>query len=394
MNSQVSIPPRFSTPARAKHTLCCALRIEWWFCASFLLGAATPFTVPLVGKMPVCEFIVLGILFWLLLLTATTRRLPGRLFTLRLFWVFVITQLISFFGYVVADLYRESEIQDSLRGWARCFFLLADTIVMVYLISRSEKSLLFYLFGHALGQTAFAIFVGPLFGDYWKFGIGTPLTLIILMIAPCCGLLISVTTATAMAFVHYVMDFRSMAAVCVLVAVCLAVSTLPTRIRGLLLAGSAVAAVVSIGVLFLRSGEVSPRALRSNISREAMMRAAAEAFWKSPVIGQGSWFSRSDVMSNFEAIRWDLSRSFGGFGQFPRYQEKNVTIHSQILACLAEGGILGGVFFAVYIGSISWALLYASLAWHWNTSKPIVLLLLLGALSAAFFSPVLRQHPR
>ena len=369
------------------HRACSTPGIDKWSIVVFLIGASNPFTVSVVGKVPVSELIISVVVLWLSLLVATNRRVSGSLFRLNLFWVFAAAQLLSLSGYIVSDLIRESELHDALRGWARCAFLLCDTIAMVYLIERSIRFLPSYLLGYAVGQSAFTLLIGPLANDYWKFGFGMPLTLIALLAASCFGLWPSVIIAMTMAFVHLWLDFRSMSVLCFIVGAGLTVGAIPQRLRALLLSVGGVALLVLIGVMVLRSGETSSRAQRSNIIRQAMMQAAAEAFLKSPWIGQGSWFSKSDVVSNFEAIRWDMSQRLGGGHGFAREGDEEVAVHSEILASLAEGGILGGGFFVLYLAFIIWALIITLLRLRWNASKPATLFILLGALCGVLFNP-------
>jgi hypothetical protein len=128
-------------------------------------------------------------------------------------------------------------------------------------------------------------------------------------------------------------------------------------------------------------------ATRSNVERSAMLQAAWEGFLNSPLVGNGSWFSKSDVWDNFLMLRANKEFASGQQLGFDPSDFEGVAIHSQILTALAEGGLLGGTFFLVYtalILSAFWFLL-TDATWHWL--MPIRLSILISSFWGIFMDP-------
>ncbi|HEY5812124.1 MAG TPA: hypothetical protein VIT23_05685, partial [Terrimicrobiaceae bacterium] len=119
----------------------------------------------------------------------------------------------------------------------------------------------------------------------------------------------------------------------------------------------------------------------------AMIQAAWEGFLTSPLIGNGSWFSKSDVWDNFLMIRSEKEAAAGRGLGFDIRDLEGAAIHSQILTALAEGGILGGTFFFLYTILILCAFWYllTDATWHWL--MPIRLSILISSLCGIFMNP-------
>ena len=130
----------------------------------------------------------------------------------------------------------------------------------------------------------------------------------------------------------------------------------------------------------------------SSRDRSAMMRAAWDGFAGSPFVGQGSWFSRSNVMDNFLALRTEQARDAGVGGFATDVVEEGLAVHSQMLVALAEGGILGGCFFLFYGASLLWALGFCILQRPLDRLSPLYLLTLASALANLLFSPFSGAH--
>ena len=118
-----------------------------------------------------------------------------------------------------------------------------------------------------------------------------------------------------------------------------------------------------------------------------MLQAAWEGFLASPLIGNGSWFSKSNVWDNFLMIRSQKERESGRGLGFGAADFEGAAIHSQILTALAEGGILGSTFFVLYAVLIILGLwfLLTDASWHWL--MPMRLSILISSLYALLMSP-------
>jgi hypothetical protein len=136
---------------------------------------------------------------------------------------------------------------------------------------------------------------------------------------------------------------------------------------------------------FLTGGQGT--ATRSNVERSAMIQAAWEGFLESPLIGNGSWFSKSNVWDNFLMIRSQKERESGGGLGFDPHDFEGIAIHSQILTALAEGGILGGTFFLIYPVLILAGFWFMLTDANWHYLMPLRLLILVSGLYGVFMDP-------
>lgn len=233
------------------------------------------------------------------------------------------------------------------RGWGRMVFLAINVVAVATLLGKHARAFLFFVAGLQLGEIAAALVHGPLFGDWWKFGVGIPVTFAVLALAARAGVVVSAFAAAGLCLLNFAMDFRSVGALCMLVAAMTAVQAFPRRARLWVIPAGVALALLMVAVVYQRSQADMDgnRAGRSDIDRSSMLLAAWEAVVDSPFIGQGSWFSKSDVIENYLYIRDQAAREvqMGGFAG-PNEETKGVALHSQILVALAEGGVFGAAF--------------------------------------------------
>ncbi len=360
--------------------------------AAFLTGVLASFSVALVGAMPVGELILLAVNFWVLMALATTRRWPSALEDLPLAWIFLAGLSVAFCGYILADFYRESATRDIARGWARIVFQGLDIFAMAYLLGKSMRNVVYCAVGCALGVLVSALLLGALFGDMWKFGYAPFVTVAVLLVGGWMSRWIAVGASFALGILHFYMDYRAYGGFSFLIGSLLLVQALPRRMRPVVLPLFLAVGLAGIGAVYMYSrGDDLNRTDRSNLERSAMVRAAAEAFVESPFIGHGSWFSNSNVMENFAAIRWQEAQ-IAHMGGFAEGDGDDMALHSQILVGLAEGGVLGGVFFAAYGAGLLWALLYCVLKQSWHRATPVYLFTIISATWHLFLSPFSGTH--
>ncbi len=356
---------------------------------SFLAGGLTAFTVKVGGDLPVGEILLVAVVGWVAMCLAFHQAAPGPLLRTRLFRTLLAGAGIALAGYIFSDLYRQSHLRDMARGWSRLIFLAMDIVGVAYLFGRSRRNLVIFVLGQCAGGLASTALFGPLFGAYWKFGIGAPLTFLLFLLAPQAGPLAAVVAAAAMGAVHLVLGYRSLGGVCLLAAA-LGLLQMSTRRSRPWLAPLGILAVA--GAIFWIYGHArhdhGERVTRSDIERSAMMTAAADAFARSPLIGQGSLFSNTDVYKHFLLLRQEaaLRAHIGGFPE-PDQDAGTTAVHSQILVSLAEGGLFGGAFFFVFGAALIWALYRVVFADRWHRLTPLATLLLLSTLWNLLFSP-------
>lgn len=337
-------------------------------------GVCTNFTLELVGAFPVGEFVLAGALGVVALCVVLNHSVPGSLLRSRLLWTFIACQAVALLAYVASDISWGSTPNDMARGWARMIFLTVDILAVAFLFDVPDRppeiGFVCFQVGYALGGALATLKGDVLFDDYWKFGWGPPVTIALLLLAPRAGFWLCQLACFALGLVHVALGFRSMGAICVLVPALMLFQRASRRERVLALglAGMLALVVLASGRVSLSSsgegGDV--RSLRSNIERTAMVQAAWEGFQRSPWLGNGSWFSKSNVMQEFFALRYDKSMvaGIGSFGQDDG--DAGFAIHSQILVALAEGGVLGGTFFLFYGAMLLWALGTLILTRPWN----------------------------
>jgi O-antigen ligase len=232
--------------------------------------------------------------------------------------------------------------------------------------------------------------VPPLFGDYWKFTFGFPVTVLVVMAIPYffrrAGTLASIVALGALGGLHMFMGFRNAGGSCFVVGALLMLRYLPLRPRqALMLAGFVAILIASPRMVAHTFTSKSARANRSNIERAAMLQAAWEGFARSPLIGQGSWFSKSNVTDIFMDIRRENSMENAGSIGFDDVDV--VTIHSQILMSLAEGGLFGGAFFFFYGLGLLWAIWYTLGEAPWSWLLPMRLFLFVANFWDILMSP-------
>jgi hypothetical protein len=365
---------------------------------AFAAGLLTPFSVNVVGTMPLGELVFLAALgavgTWMLL----QRSLPAGLWRSRMFWLLLGSQAIALGGYVLADLYRGSSTNDLLRGWARMVFLAIDlvAVALIFQVDRrgsGAQGFLGFQWGYAAGMALHAVFGEVLFNDYWKFGFAIPVTIAVLLITPLLGFWTTLLSSVGLGVLHMAMDYRSMGAICLLVPAGMALQKFTPRSRLWILPVVAVLGVGAVGWLYFSREAPTSRSSRSDIERTAMLQAAWDGFRRSPVIGHGSWFSKSDVMDEFFAIRFERS-ILNGVGSFSEADDTGggIALHSQMLVGLAEGGLLGGCFFIVYTLLVLWALAHCVLWQAWHRWSAIYLLTLTFALWGVAMSPFSGMH--
>ena len=338
--------------------------------------------------MPVSELLLALVVAHALVWLALARRMPAPIASPGLLGFVLACQFVALGSYIVSDLWWQSTPFDMIRGWLRMIFLLLDMAAFALLFGGDSRSFVLFQVG-----TCFAVFptllAGPQFGDYWKFGFAYPVTILVLIAVPrFFGFWASVVGCLGLGFLHSLLGFRSLGAGCTLLGLTLAARTIPLRLRKLLFIYCLLVVLVTLpwaaGKILT---DTSGRATRSNVERSAMLEAAWEGFLNSPLIGNGSWFSRSSVWDIFLLIRSTKEHEAGGGLQFDSRNFQGAAIHSQILTALAEGGAFGATFFLIYGALMLWGIWFLLTDAPWNWLIPIRLFILFLSLWAFFMSP-------
>lgn len=359
-----------------------------YLAVAFLLGVFRIWTIPVVGALPIGELLLLALLAYTGLLVLQTRRFAVKLPSPGLLLLFLTCQLIAFGAYIVSDLWWQSSSLDMVRGWLRMGFLFVDLFAFALLFGATPNAFLAIQIGACFSGVQ-ALASRPLFGDYWKFGFGYPVTVAVILLASrYFGWLGACVASFAIGLIHAALDFRSFGGLCLLTGALLMIRMLKPATRKGVIIGGVAAALAIFPVMSSKLGQSTEgRSNRSNIERLAMLQAAQEGFAEHPFVGNGSWFSKSDVMENFLLIRAERARLTGGSTGFNNEEAGGTAIHSQILVSLAEGGIFGGLFFIVYGIGVIWALWYCLTDAEPDWLMPVKVFLLQLSLWDLFMSP-------
>lgn len=366
--------------------------LQMYLATAFAMGVLNQFSIRMVGLMPVNELLLCAVLAHAALWLIMVHRSPAPLPAPGMLMVLLICQVVAFVAYIVSDLWRESYPGDMVRGWSRMLFLAIDIGAFSLLFGASNRAFAAMQIGMVFSFSD-ALVHGPLFGDYWKFGFAFPVTVFVLLAAPrWLGYWGALGGCIALAVVHIVMDFRSLAGICLCLCAMLSLRLLsPVARKWTVIVGAGfILCGLPWGVhrAFNDSGE---RATRSNVERSAMLQAAWEGFAKSPLIGNGSWFSNSDVMDQFLVIRTQNAR-VAGVGGFAEDEAGDMAIHSQILVALAEGGLFGASFFFAYGAFLLWGIWFCLTDIPWDWVLPVRIFVLLTAFWNLLMSPFSGTH--
>jgi hypothetical protein len=354
---------------------------------AFAAGALAPFTIAFIGEVPVGEVVLIALAGWALLCLCLRHGWPSPLLGQRYCHVLLIADVVALVAYVATDLYRGSLPHDYLRGWSRLLCLALNVIGVAYLFGRSPRHFLAFAAGQCVGLAAHALLFTPLFGDNWKFGFALPLSIFVLALVPAAGPVVTAAAALALGGANFILDYRSEGGICILVGIFSLLQLFRPRARAWLAPFLALAATALVLTVYARTENVG-RADRSNLERQAMMTVAAQAFLRSPLVGYGSWFSRTRVYDDFITLRAQLAQE----EQLPGFAAENtdpgnIAFHSQILVALAEGGLFGGAFFIVYGWGLWRALRRLAFTERWSRYAPLALFFLISALWDLIFSP-------
>jgi hypothetical protein len=306
-----------------------------------LAGFLSAFTVPIVGLLPVGELVFLLIFPWVVIRAFLCRGWPTRFQQLRWYKILFLSLGFMLLGYIVSDLYRGTSSDNFIRGWARVGFLVVDLVTIGYLIDGSWRRLYVLAFALYLGNIADAVISGPLAGEWWKFGVGYPLCALALFAVAGRATGWQLLVAAVMGALSLVLGSRNLGGICFLTAGLFWLR----HTRGVLRLGALAVTLGALAVMFVEANTVvleNQNHEGSNVERESMIETAAEAFLDSPLIGQGTWFTASRLMNRLEQKIASKDVTFHGFTE---EEARGITIHSQLLISLAEGGILGGAFF-------------------------------------------------
>jgi hypothetical protein len=324
----------------------------------FLLSAISFFYVQSGGQLYAIEFI-----FATFLLFYHPHERPQMLR-----WVGVAL-LVWGLGSVLSDLANRSEFLDSVKGIARVVFLAIDIYAIFYLC-RNRISVIFALWGGLATAGILAFFVQPDVSartEPWKFGVGVAVTVLVVLLASNSRLTApwSVAIITALAGVHFVLGFRSMSSILLIVAMVLLVRvsrrraevrlTRGIRIRPLAILVTGITAMVVLTEVYdslARSGTFGQIAAAkasyqsdgqfgSLFSSRSEILLSAQSIADNPVFGGGSFSVATSQVTESAA---EIMSRYGYADIANRLSEGSPAYHSEIFGSWAENGVLVLIF--------------------------------------------------
>jgi hypothetical protein len=311
-----------------------------------VVGALSAFTVPIVGLLPVGELVLILVFPWVILQLVSNRAWPTRMQQLSWYKLLLVLVGVMETGYILSDLYRGTSNENLARGWARVGFLGIDLVAIAFLIDGSWTRLRIFIFALYFANSLNGMLTNPIDERWWEFGVGPSVTALTLFLCAGRPVFIQVGIALALGALGMSLGARSLGGICLLTAVLFSLN----RARGVLRPVALIGAGCALAALLFAANAVILSNLEktnSNVERRSMIETAGEAFLESPFIGQGSWFTATNMISRLEEHRARLDPTFHGYSED---EARQISIHSQILVALAEAGILGGSFFIFYGG--------------------------------------------
>jgi hypothetical protein len=303
----------------------------------------------------------------------------------------LIALAVTFFGYFASDLYRNNAPQDFLRGWARLVFLGITLLGVAMLVSVRRANFWLLLMGYGLGGIL-VLLLRQLPFSMWKLGYAEPATaavvaVVCLMRSP--GWQGAVLILLGL--VNIWLDYRSMAAFVVLVAMVLWLNRWSQR-GGVRLVGVLMVTLLAVGIFggayYATQGQFSDRRQGSNSGRLSNAIVGFSAILESPLIGYGSWGRDTRFAKLYAAVNARMQKTEeSALYDFDAIRQATIVAHSQFLEAWIEGGVLGIVFFLVYLFWLLKGLHALIFRVREVTLLPLLAFCMVSGLWALFMSP-------
>jgi hypothetical protein len=269
---------------------------------------------------------------------------------------------------IVTDLLRDSAPEDYVRGWSKIFLLLVNFTVVWVVAGRTRRRFVLYGIGLAVG-TILSVYMHPAADaviDPWKFGLGIPTTLLVVMWTAhfskyrYVGVLLPLT---ALAIVHSFQNVRSVALITFITAIYSLSQMSHTSNEGrvrrshLVVLGLTVICgiwaftwvyshYVEKGVF----GEYAQRKLAVQQNGEgglllggrSEILASGQAIIDSPLLGHGSWARDPTYAAILAEKRAELGyKDVDGPGG---KKDDLIPTHSYIFGAWVDAGVAGALF--------------------------------------------------
>ena len=334
----------------------------------FCIPASMFLYVHLVGKIFICELVFL---VCLVPLFAMTR---ARALSERAHKTFVVLCLVWLVSQVVTDLYRGTTLHNCLRGWALISMTIVNFSFLVMLIRDDMRRIRLFFLGLICGQILMyylhpiKLAIGTGTDEYWKFGLGFPVTFLGVFLCLHPAILKSkrrvATVFFTLGILNMLLGFRSLGGVSFASGVFilsrgggmkLGRRSPWGRFMKLLCAGaSAVLAFYSLSWVYnfsVHHALTTYNLVAKNrdesgnhglfdllLGGRPEIYVSLHAIMASPIIGHGSWASSEHYAEMLAAMR------AYGFHVIVNHKRSLIPTHSYLFGAWVDAGIMGAVF--------------------------------------------------
>jgi hypothetical protein len=336
--------------------------ITLWDILAFLVPLLQVVRIPLGGQLLGPEVALLVVLPFLVIMRGRRllHTLPRTYLLLATLWLF---------SQIFTDLLRATPFEDVTRGGVKIAFALITFSALYLLLYGHRRRILLFAAGFALGGIL-TYFLNPnllVEDDWWKFGLGIPLSLIVVLLSTALNVRNLRTFGIALlvsgAVINFYLDFRSLGAIMALTASYQVLQAFvgsrggrvtavrPRHLLILTIMMGAVALTVYNGYDYAAREGLLPKTAQYRYEVQSQgaygpflggrieILASSRAILDSPLIGHGSW-AKDCRYSNFLAgLKSQL-----GYAQTGTTEFCLIPAHSHIFGAWVEAGVLGAVF--------------------------------------------------
>jgi hypothetical protein len=362
--------------------------------AAFICGLCIDVRLEVVGEVYLVEP-----LLCMLALQRVLSRGAGSHFVPSAFTSFLVAGLLTFCGYLLADLVAANEPWQYLKGWGRVALLIVDCAALMIVAAQGRKVLWWLVLGIGIGGIASLLLQGvPL--TQWKLGYAEYVALLVVTLSALAPPLVSIPLIGGFGAFCIAVDYRSLGAACVLVAGAMVWQAMGRRqsraawLRGL--GPIALFVIVGAALLFLLGAtkeDYRDRREASTVGRYVVVMVALRAISESPLVGYGSW---AIADQNYTRMIRDEVQHRVESSSTRQYAEDNLVRslmpHSQLIQVWLEGGILGLSFFLLYGARIARALQWFTMRHPLDAVAPLYVFFLVEGAWNLVASPFLGSH--
>lgn len=313
---------------------------------SMLCGAAGTISIAFVGNLYLSELLLLPLFFVALFLKGNESIVQSRIF-----WVLLVSGIITLTGYMISDLVIGTEPSQYLRGWGRVALLIGNSLALIALVSLKFQYLWYFIIGWGVGGVIYLVSLEvPL--SLWKLGYAEYIGMIVISISTLLPKVLSSGILLVFGMLNLLLDYRNLGAASIIVAALIWVVGNGTKSKARhissylkLILMVTIAITIVLFTLDITKDEFSDRRTVSNVGRTAGIVVSLKAIAESPLIGYGSWTQNEKFA---RLLRKEIHERLGSGGAPRLGYGTTFRAHSQLLQSWVEGGVFGAAFFITF----------------------------------------------